>query len=170
VAVAGDRVHDIDLTYVTSRGRWYLASWKGDVQKSGGITMNIGVHFFDMLLWIFGAVGRNVVHLHEPTRAAGFIELQRARVRWYLSVDARDIPPGAAAQGKTTYRCLTLDGNEFEFSDGFADLHRRSYEEILAGRGFGTAEVRPSIQLVHDIRNAPRQELLGDYHPLAAAR
>jgi len=170
VAAAGDRIHDVDLTYITSRGRWYLASWKGDVQKSGGITMNIGVHFFDMLMWIFGPVRRNVVHRHEPTLAAGYLELERARVRWYLSVDARDLPATVAAHGKTTYRCLTLDDGEFEFSDGFADLHRRSYEEILAGRGFGTAEVRPSIQLVHDIRTAPLQSLTGDYHPLAGGR
>lgn len=170
VASAGDRIHDVDLTYITSRGRWYLASWKGDVQKSGGITMNIGVHFFDMLLWIFGPVQRNIVHRQEPTRAAGSLELERARVRWYLSVDARDLPPIVADTGKTTYRCLTLDNEEFEFSDGFTDLHRRSYEEILAGRGFGTAEVRPSIQLVHDIRNAPLQEFTGDYHPLVGGR
>ncbi len=167
IAAAGDRIHDIDLTYITSRGRWYLASWKGDNQKSGGVAMNIGVHFFDMLLWIFGPAGRNTVHLLEPTRAAGYLELQRARVRWFLSVDVGDLPQTAAQQGKTTHRALMLDGQEYEFSEGFTDLHKKSYEQILAGQGFGTADIRPSIQLVHDIRNASRADLTGDYHPLA---
>ncbi len=167
---AADTAYDIDLTYITSRGRWYLASWKGEDQKSGGITMNIGVHFFDMLLWVFGPAVKNTVHLLEPTRAAGYLELRRARVRWFLSVDAADLPSAALLQGKTTHRAIMLNGEEFEFSDGFTDLHKKSYEEILAGGGFGTADVRPAIQLVYDIRNAPRIGLQGEYHPLAAAR
>jgi len=163
-------MHDIDLTYITSRGRWYLHSWKGDEEKSGGITMNIGIHFFDMLMWIFGVPRRNIVHLLEKTRAAGYLELERARVRWYLSVDSGDLPAAAVQNGKATHRALVLDGREFEFSEGFTDLHRKSYEGILAGQGFGLADIRPSIQLVHDIRNAPQAGLTGDYHPLAARR
>jgi UDP-N-acetyl-2-amino-2-deoxyglucuronate dehydrogenase len=159
IASASDSVYDLDLTYITSRGRWYLASWKGDDQKSGGVAMNIGVHFFDMLLWIFG-----------PVSAAGFLDLERARVRWFLSVDPNDLPQAALAQGKTTHRAIMLDGEEFEFSEGFTDLHKKSYEQILAGQGFGTADVRPAIQLVHDIRNARRVGLTGEYHPLAARR
>ena len=167
VVAAGDKIHDIDLTYITSRGRWYLASWKGDEKKSGGVTMNIGVHFFDMLLWIFGPVVKNTVHLLEPTHATGFLELQRARVRWFLSVDARHLPPAAGQQGKTTHRALILNGDEFEFSEGFTDLHKKSYEHILTGQGFGISDIRPSIQLVHDIRNAPHAGFAGEYHPLA---
>ena len=159
-------VHDVDLTYITSRGKWYLISWKGDDHKSGGIAMNIGVHFYDLLLWIFGPVRQNKVHLLESTRAAGYLELQYARVRWFLSVDAKDLPESATQDGKNAYRALVLDGKEVEFSDGFKDLHKKSYEEILSGRGFGTADVLPSIQLVHDIRNAPKAGLTGDYHPL----
>lgn len=170
IAAGTGAVHDIDLTYITSRGRWYLASWKGDTQKSGGITMNIGVHFFDMLLWIFGPVKSNTVHLLAPSYAAGYLELERARVRWYLSVDPADLPPEARLQGKTTHRALVLDGEEFEFSEGFTDLHKKSYEQILAGQGFGTADVRPAIQLVHDIRNAPHAGLTGECHPLAGRR
>jgi len=167
IAAAADRMYDIDLTYITSRGRWYLASWKGDDQKSGGVAMNIGVHFFDMLQWIFGPAIKNTVHLLDPTRAAGYLELKRARVRWLLSVDPADLPQAALEQGKTTHRAIMLNGEEFEFSEGFTDLHKKSYEKILAGQGFGTADVRPAIQLVHDIRNAPRVGLTGDYHPLA---
>lgn len=169
VAAHPERIYDIDLAYITSRGKWYLYSWKGDEQKSGGITMNIGVHFFDMLLWIFGPVARSTVHLLEPVRAAGVLELKQARVRWFLSVAASDRPPAVKAAGKATYRALTLDGQEFEFSEGFTDLHTKSYERILAGEGFGAEEVRPSIELVHQIRTAPQAGLTGDYHPLAAA-
>ena len=170
VAAAGDKIYDIDLTYITSRGRWYFASWKSVDEKSGGITMNIGVHFFDMLLWIFGPAGKNTVHLLEPTRAAGYLELQRARVRWFLSVDACDLPQTTLQQGKTTHRALILNGEEFEFSEGFTDLHKKSYEHILAGQGFGIPDIRPSIELVHDIRNAPKAGLTGDYHPMASGK
>ncbi|MBE0602481.1 MAG: Gfo/Idh/MocA family oxidoreductase, partial [Deltaproteobacteria bacterium] len=146
--------HSIDLTYVTSRGNWYFASWKGDITKSGGIATNIGVHFFDMLLWIFGGVRRREVHVAESEKMAGFLELEKADVRWFLSVDRKDLPPEAERGGKTTYRSITVDGEEFEFSGGFADLHTVVYREILAGRGFGLEEVRPSIDLVHHLRHA----------------
>ncbi len=156
---------DIDLTYVTSRGRWYLISWKGDPAKSGGIATNIGIHFFDMLQWVFGKTQWNVVHLSQPTRAAGFLELEKARVRWFLSLDTNDLPESARQEGKTTYRSITVDGREVEFSEGFADLHTRSYEQILTGNGFGLDDARPSIETVFEIRNAKEAALRGEYHP-----
>jgi UDP-N-acetyl-2-amino-2-deoxyglucuronate dehydrogenase len=167
---AGDRIHDIDLTYITSRGLWYGVSWKGIDEKSGGVAMNIGVHFFDMLIWIFGPVQRSTVHFLDGRRGAGLLELQRARVRWFLSVDGNDLPPEAVSKGRSTYRALELDGTEFEFSDGFTDLHTQMYREILAGRGFGVDDVRPSIQLVHDIRHAHPMGWQGDVHPLACKK
>ena len=170
IAAAGDRIHDIDLTYVTSRGRWYSASWKGVDEKSGGVAMNIGVHFFDMLLWIFGPVERSTVHFLDDRRGSGCVELRRARVRWFLSVDGTDLPLEAVAKGQRTHRALVLNGKEYEFSEGFTDLHTKMYGEILAGRGFGAADVRPAIQLVHDIRNAAHSGLKGDYHPLAMGK
>lgn len=170
IAAAGDRIHDIDLTYVTARGRWYLVSWKGVDEKSGGVAMNIGVHLFDMLLWIFGPVQRSIVHFLEETRGSGYLELQRARVRWFLSVNAADLPPEAVGKGMRTHRSLTLNEQQFEFSDGFADLHTQVYREILAGQGFGAADVRPAIQLVHDIRNAVQSGLKGEVHPLATGK
>ena len=146
--------HKVDLTYITSRGRWYYASWKGEDAKSGGVATNIGVHFFDMLSFVFGPVKRNEAHLREPERAAGFLECARADVSWFLSVDRNDLP--AEAQGKkTTFRSITVDGEEVEFSEGFTDLHTRSYEEIVAGRGFGLDEVRTSIDIVSTFRNLP---------------
>jgi UDP-N-acetyl-2-amino-2-deoxyglucuronate dehydrogenase len=156
----------VDLTYITSRGRWYHTSWKGDEAKSGGVATNIGVHFFDVLAFIFGPVGRNVVHLRERERAAGYLECGRARVRWFLSVDRRDIP--AAANGKTTYRSITVDGEEVEFSEGFGDLHTRSYEEILAGRGFPLDEIRPSIEIVSAFRAGAVTPSAGEHHPFVA--
>jgi UDP-N-acetyl-2-amino-2-deoxyglucuronate dehydrogenase len=152
---AGGKKHFIDLTYVTSRGNWYSTSWKGDINKSGGIATNIGVHFFDMLLWIFGGVRRHEVHLSEDRRMAGFLELEKAEVRWFLSVDRKDLPPEAAKEGKATYRSVKVDGDEFEFSGGFTDLHTAVYREILAGGGFGIEDVRPSIELVHRLRHDP---------------
>ena len=146
--------HEVDLTYITSRGRWYLQSWKGDEDKSGGIATNIGVHFFDMLHHLFGALEKNVVHLKTPTSAAGYLEYERARVRWFLSLDVDHIPVSAREAGQRTYRSITIDGEEIEFSGGFTDLHTRSYEEILAGRGFGLEENRVAIQTVSDIRDA----------------
>ncbi len=165
-ASTADTVYDLDLTYLTSRGRWYHISWKGDESKSGGIATNIGVHFFDMLIWIFGGVKKNIVHVYEKDRAAGFLELEKARVRWYLSVDYNDIPEDVKAKGARTYRSLQINGTEIEFSDGFTDLHTASYKHILDGKGFGVSEVRDAIQTVYEIRNAQAIGLKNDYHPL----
>lgn len=156
---------DVDLTYITSRGHWYLQSWKGDQKKSGGIATNIGVHFFDMLHFIFGALQDNVVHLASDTKAAGYLEYEHARVRWFLSVDMDDVPAAPREAGQRTYRSITVDGEEIEFSGGFTDLHTRSYEEILAGRGFGLEENRTAIATVAAIRGATPAALAGDYHP-----
>lgn len=153
-AAGSDRKHDVDLTYVTSRGHWYLSSWKGDIKKSGGIATNIGVHFFDMLHFVFGDLQSSVVHHSTDTAAAGFLEYSGARVRWFLSVDVRDVPPVLRAAGQRTFRAITVDGTEVEFSDGFTDLHTRSYAEILEGRGFGLAENRVAIETVAQIRGA----------------
>lgn len=161
------RKYDIDLTYITSRGNWYYASWKGDRQKSGGIATNIGIHFFDMLTWVFGKVEQQVVHLHTHDRAAGYLELERARVRWFLSINADTLPEAAQAAEKKTFRAVTMDGESIEFSDGFTDLHTLSYRQILAGAGFGLDDALASIQLAHDIRNANPAGLTGNYHPLA---
>ena len=160
-----DKVFDIDLTYITSRGRWYYISWKGDIQKSGGVATNIGVHFFDMLSWIFGDVKENMVNVSLHNKAAGCLILNRARVRWFLSLDYNDIPEGIKAKGQRTYRSITIEGDELEFSDGFTDLHTVSYQEILAGRGYGLSDARSSIQMVHHIRNAQPIGLRGEYHP-----
>lgn len=149
---AGTR-HVIDLTYITSRGHWYYTSWKGDVQKSGGIATNIGVHFFDMLMWIFGDVKENVVKEHSRDTASGTLVLEKADVSWMLSINAGKLPADVRASGKRTYRILDIDGESFEFSDGFTELHTRSYEDILAGNGFRLSETRKAIELVHAIRN-----------------
>ncbi|MBQ4377084.1 MAG: Gfo/Idh/MocA family oxidoreductase [Bacteroidales bacterium] len=162
-----DKTYDIDLTYITSRGNWYYASWKGDIHKSGGVATNIGVHFYDMLSWIFGKVTKNIVHIASHDRVAGYLELQRARVRYFLSINSDTLPPEALQQGKRTFRAIYVDGEEFEFSDGFTELHTKSYEEILSGHGFRIGEARECIQTVHDIRNAQPIGLVGDYHPLA---
>lgn len=162
-----DKVYDIDLTYLTSRGNWYYTSWKGDIAKSGGIATNIGVHFYDMLMWIFGKVKQNIVHLHTHDRAAGYLELERARVRWFLSINFDVIPLKITDAGATTYRSLLIEEEEFEFSGGFTELHTRSYEEILKGGGFRISDARNAIELVHDIRQKSPIGLLGDYHPLA---
>jgi UDP-N-acetyl-2-amino-2-deoxyglucuronate dehydrogenase len=161
-----DKVYDVDLSYITSRGNWYHYSWKGEVEKSGGIATNIGVHFFDMLSWIFGDVKKNTVHLLKRDKAAGFLELERARVRWFLSIDYNDIPKGIKKNGQRTYRSITMDGQEIEFSGGFTDLHTISYEKILEGKGFGLDTARNSIQTVYTIRNASPLGMKGDYHPL----
>ena len=162
-----DKVYDVDLTYITSRGKWYYASWKGDVHKSGGIATNIGVHFYDMLRWIFGPVQRNIVHVMSFDRVAGFLELKRARVRYFLSINSECLPPNAIEGEKKTYRTLNIDGDEFEFSVGFTELHTKSYQKILAGEGFRIAEARNCIEIVSTIRNATPIGLKGDYHPLA---
>ena len=162
-----DKVYDVDLTYITSRGRWYSTSWKGDVHKSGGVATNIGVHFYDMLQWIFGPVQKSIVHVMSHDRVAGFLELRQARVRYFLSINADCLPPNAVEGEKRTFRTITIDGDEFEFSQGFTELHTRSYEEILAGRGFRISEARNCIQIVSDIRHSTPIGLKGDYHPLA---
>ncbi len=160
-----NKKYDVDLTYVTSRGSWYLQSWKGDENKSGGIATNIGVHFFDMLQFVFGRLQDNFVHHSSPTKAAGFLEYERARVRWFLSIDINDVPDSQRLKGQRTYRSITYDGQELEFSGGFTDLHTRSYEEILAGKGFGLEENKAAIEAVSTIRHAPQLGLQGDYHP-----
>ena len=147
-----DKKYDVNLQYITSRGHWYHTSWKGDMQKSGGIATNIGVHFFDMLLWIFGDVQQNNVSQHSNQTASGQLELQKANVTWMLSIDAGTLPDEVKASGKTTYRTLTIDGESFEFSDGFTELHTKSYEEILKGNGFRISETLKAIEVVHDIR------------------
>lgn len=162
-----DHIYDIDLTYITSRGNWYYSSWKGDVHKSGGVATNIGVHFYDMLTWIFGDVLENVVHVASHDRVAGFLLLRKARVRYFLSINADHLPAPARQEGLRTYRTIMVDGREFAFSQGFTELHTLSYQKILAGEGFSISEARSSIQIVHDIRNARPVGLKGDYHPLA---
>lgn len=162
-----DKIYDVDLTYLTSRGNWYFSSWKGDVSKSGGIATNIGVHFFDMLSWIFGSVRQNVVHIHEHDRAAGFLELENARVRWFLSINADDLPKEIKTKKQRTYRSITVENEELEFSNGFTDLHTKSYERIISGNGFGIEETRQAIEIVHDIRSKETVGLNGEYHPFA---
>ncbi|GAB3791425.1 Gfo/Idh/MocA family protein [Dyella agri] len=157
--------HEVDLAYVTSRGHWYLQSWKGDTKKSGGIATNIGVHFFDMLHYIFGALQINVVHLCDDTKAAGYLEYENARVRWFLSVDVEDMPAAQRVAGQRTFRSITVDGEEIEFSGGFTDLHNRSYEEILAGHGFGPEESRTAIDTVAAIRNSQAAPSADNAHP-----
>jgi UDP-N-acetyl-2-amino-2-deoxyglucuronate dehydrogenase len=159
-------MHDLDLTYITSRGNWYFTSWKGDIQKSGGIATNIGVHFFDMLTWIFGKAKKIVVHLLTPNKASGFLELENARVRWFLSLDFEDLPDHVKQKGMRTYRSIVMDKTEIEFSEGFTDLHTNSYKEVIAGRGFGLSEAKQSIEIVYQIRNATPVGLQGDYHDL----
>jgi UDP-N-acetyl-2-amino-2-deoxyglucuronate dehydrogenase len=161
-----DKIYDLDLTYITSRGNWYFRSWKGEVEKSGGIATNIGVHFFDMLTWVFGEVKENVVHVLQPNKAAGFLHLQQANIRWFLSIDYNDIPKPIQQTGKRTYRLLTMDGREIEFSDGFTDLHTEVYRQILDGHGFGLKDAKQSINIVYQIRNSQPVGLKGDYHPL----
>lgn len=146
--------HDVQLTYVTARGGWYHVSWKGSAEKSGGIATNIGIHFFDLLLWLFGPAGESRVYHADPQRMAGFLALERARVKWFLSVDHRDLPFVAEPGKRSTYRSITIDGQEVEFTEGFTDLHTRVYEQTLAGQGFGIEDARPSISLVHKIRTA----------------
>ena len=160
------KIYNLDLTYITSRGKWYFRSWKGNTERSGGIATNIGIHFFDMLTWIFGEVKINKVHLISTDKAAGFLQLEKARVRWFLSLDYEDIPKKIKAGGSRTYRSLVIDGEEVEFSEGFTDLHTESYRKILANRGFGLNDSKPSVEVVHEIRNARRSGIKGDYHPM----
>jgi UDP-N-acetyl-2-amino-2-deoxyglucuronate dehydrogenase len=156
--------YDVDLTYITSRGKWYDISWKGDESKSGGVATNIGIHFFDMLQWIFGSVQNNVVHKYEKHRASGYLEFENARVRWFLSIDETDLPDHIKAKGQRTFRSITINSEELEFSSGFTELHTESYKQILNGKGFSIVAAKPSIQIVHDIRNT---EILNEFekHP-----
>lgn len=165
-SVDNNKRAQIELTYITSRGRWYDVSWKGDIDKSGGIATNIGIHFFDMLMWIWGRAVKSEVHLLEAHSASGFLELEGADVKWFLSTDANHLPPEVVSRGQATYRSIRDGEREIEFSDGFADLHTRNYEEILAGSsGFGLNETRASIELVYAIRNSQPIGLTGEYHP-----
>jgi UDP-N-acetyl-2-amino-2-deoxyglucuronate dehydrogenase len=150
-----DRQHDVTLTYITSRGPWYQVSWKGDEHKSGGVAVNIGIHFFDLLLWLFGPAGEVRLHHADNQRMSGYIELERARVRWFLSVNPGDLPEATKAAQRSTFRSIMVDGEEIEFTEGFTDLHTRIYEETLAGKGFGIEDARPSITLTHRIRTSP---------------
>jgi len=159
-----DKIHDIELTYITSRGKWYFYSWKGDQAKSGGIVTNIGIHFFDMLSWIFGEVKNNTVHLMQENKAAGLLQLKKANVKWFLSLDKNDLPNQATDKGIPTYRSITIDKKELEFSGGFTDLHTVSYQSILDGNGFRISESKNSINIVHTIRSNKPIGLKGDYH------
>lgn len=162
-----DKIYDVDLTYLTSRGNWYYTSWKGELNKSGGIATNIGVHFYDMLAWIFGEVKENVVHVNSHDRAAGYLQLERARVRWFLSINEEVLPKEVLVKGQRTYRSITIEGEELEFSDGFTDLHTLSYREIMNGNGFGMEEARQAVEIVYEIRNSEPIGLKGEYHPFA---
>ncbi len=155
-AMPAGKKQQVNLQYITARGHWYHASWKGDIQKSGGIATNIGVHFFDMLLWIFGDVKENNITLHNQTSAAGQLELERAHINWKLSIDAGDLPAEAVAAGKRTFRSLSINEEAFDFSDGFTELHTQSYAAVMAGKGFPLTETKKAIELVHDIRNYNR--------------
>lgn len=161
-----DKIYDIDLSYITSRGNWYHFSWKGDVHKSGGIATNIGVHFFDFLTWIFGGVKTNTVHILKDDKAAGYLELEKARVRWFMSIDNEDVPKEYKQKGQRTFRSITVNGEELEFSDGFSDLHTQIYQSILEGNGFGLEDARKSIETVYNIRNSTPVGLTGDFHPM----
>jgi len=163
-----DKIYEFDLTYQTSRGNWYYTSWKGDISKSGGIATNIGVHFFDMLGWIFGKIKENIVHIHTHDRAAGLLIFDRARVRWFLSIEYDTIPENVRSTGKRTYRSMEVDGEQIEFSDGFTELHTTSYQDILSGGGFGIDASKQAIEIVHDVRTKTAIGLKGDYHPFAA--
>jgi len=164
-AAPKDKIFEFDLTYITSRGTWYYTSWKGNTEKSGGIATNIGVHFYDMLQWVFGPVKENIVHLHTHDRAAGYFEFEKAKVRWFLSINAETLPEDVRAKGKRTYRSINIEGEELEFSDGFTDLHTLSYRDILSGGGFRIGEARAAIEIVHNIRTSTPIGLVGDYHP-----
>jgi UDP-N-acetyl-2-amino-2-deoxyglucuronate dehydrogenase len=164
-AAPKDKIYEFDLTYITSRGNWYYTSWKGDVNKSGGVATNIGVHFFDMLTWIFGKVKTNDIHIHTHDRAAGYLEFEKAKVRWFLSINENTIPAEVRAAGKRTYRSMKIEGEEIEFSDGFTDLHTKSYQNILDGNGFSLMEAKNGIAIVHEIRSKMPLGLKGNYHP-----
>lgn len=159
--------HEVELSYITSRGIWYQISWKGHIARSGGLATNIGIHFFDLLIWLFGGVEHQEVHLSNSNRTCGYIELERAKVKWYLSVDRDDLPKSAVADGKPTFRSITIDGKEVEFSGGFTDLHTIVYQDIMDGGGFGIEDARPSIELAHDIRESEAVGINDNSHPFA---
>lgn len=167
-AAGPGKIFDVNLTYITSRGKWYFASWKGDKEKSGGIATNIGIHFFDMLHWIFGEVHENLVYIQNHDRAAGFLRLEKARVKWFLSINYDNIPEQVKHNGTRTYRSITVDGKEIEFSNGFTDLHTLSYQAILEGKGFELCTASHAVKIAHTIRNADPLGLVGEHHPLAA--
>ena len=164
---ARNKVFNIDLSYITSRGLWYYASWKGQEEKSGGVATNIGIHFYDMLSWIFGSVKENIVHIHTHDRAAGYLEFEKAKVRWFLSINYNLLPDKVKEKGQRIYRRMDIDGEEFDFSNGFSDLHTTVYREILAGNGHNIEESRRAIEIVHSIRTKSPVGLRGEYHPLA---
>lgn len=168
LAAPKDKVFDVELTYMTSRGKWYLKSWKGVDNKSGGVATNIGVHFYDMLHFIFGDVKGSEVHYRDEKTAAGFLEYERARVKWFLSIDANNLPENAVQGEKKTYRCITIEGEELEFSGGFTDLHTQSYQRILQGNGYGLEENRAAITTVEAIRSMPIEFSVQNHHPLMA--
>ncbi len=158
--------HQVSLTYITSRGTWYDYSWKGVKEKSGGIGTNIGIHFFDLLIWLFGSVQKSELHISQPKKMAGFLELQNAEVSWFLSTDKADLPDETVSEGKPTFRSIKIDKEEIQFSAGFTDLHTRVYQETLAGKGFGIEDARPSIKLVYELRNSNIAEpIKGTIHP-----
>jgi UDP-N-acetyl-2-amino-2-deoxyglucuronate dehydrogenase len=159
--------HEVVLSYITSRGLWYYFSWKGMIEKSGGIATNIGIHFFDMLMWLFGDAQSSVLHIKDDKRISGFTELKNANVKWFLSTDRNDLPKETYKKGLSTFRSITVDGNEIQFSDGFTDLHTRVYEETLKGNGFGIDDARPSIVLVRKLRSASAINVLDNIHPFA---
>ena len=165
-AEVGSQQHDVCLTYITARGRWYQHSWKGDVNKSGGLAVNIGIHLFDLMLWLFGPFGECRVYADSPTRMAGFLEFERARVKWFLSVDSQDLPFETGAGHPSSYRVIQIDGEEIEFTQGFTDLHTRVYERALAGQGFGIEDVRPATELTYAIRQTGVCEIDEMAHPL----
>lgn len=168
LAAPKDKKFDVELTYITSRGKWYMESWKGDARKSFGVATNIGVHFYDMLHFIFGKLQRNVVHYRGEVKAAGYLEYERARVRWFLSIDANDLPTEVKGK-KSTYRNIDISGQQLEFSEGFTDLHTISYQEILAGRGYGLEDARHCIETVDVIRTASIAQGQGsEVHPFVA--
>lgn len=160
------RRRDVVLTYITGRGAWYRVSWKGLEERSGGLAANIGIHFFDLLMWLFGRAVRSEVHLREQNRMAGLLELEHADVRWFLSVDIADLPFPAQPGAKTTFRSIQLDGNELEFTEGFGDLHTLMYEQILAQQGFGIEDARLSIELVYSIRTVKVTDSPSLLHPI----
>jgi len=166
IAEASNRKREIILTYITSRGRWYLVSWKGQLERSGGLATNIGIHFFDLLIWLFGAVDHSEVHYTSATKSCGYIELQNARVKWFLSVDKNDLPEQAVKNGKPTFRSITVDGEEIEFSGGFTDLHTEVYRDILSSGGFSLEDARPSVALAHGIREAAPVGINANSHPM----